>query len=95
MKRNYQLVVIFEPEVKAEEKEKLLQNIKKIISEKGKVKEEKEWGKKELAYPIRKQRMGIFYWFSFEGEPMVLVNLNKKLKIEDKILRFLIVLAKE
>ena len=95
MKRNYQLVVIFEPETKAEEKEKLLQNIKKIISDKGKVKEEKEWGKKELAYPIRKQRMGIFCWISFEGEPVILSTLNKKMRIEDKILRYLIVLAKE
>jgi len=91
MKRNYELVVIFEPEIKAEEKEELLKKIKKIISKEDKIKEEKEWGRKELAYPIRKQRVGIFYWFSFSADPSLPLSLKKILSLEEKILRYLLV----
>lgn len=91
MKRKYELVVIFEPEIKAEEKEKLLTNFKKLIALKGKILEEKDWGRKQLAYPIRKLGMGVFYWFSFESEIENLKNLEGKLKLEDKILRYLII----
>lgn len=91
MKRNYELIVIFETEVKAEEKEKLLQFIKKTISNSGTILEEKDWGKKELAYPVKKQRMGLFHWFSFTAEPAVAVELEKKLKLEEKILRYLLI----
>lgn len=91
MKSNYELVVVFEPEIKAEEKEKLLNDIKKTIADKGKLLKEEDWGKKELAYPIKKQRIGLFCWFSFEGEAALPGELEKKLKLEDKIIRYLVV----
>jgi len=90
MKSNYELVVVFEPEIKAEEKEKLLTGLKKTITEKGKILKEEDWGKKELAYPIKKQRSGLFCWFSFEAESDLPQTLEKKTKLEEKIIRFLL-----
>lgn len=88
---SYELVVIFRPEIDSEEKEKLLQSIKKILSPSGKIESEKEWGKKELAYPIEKQRMGFFYLLTFKAEPAQAANLSKKLNLEEKIIRYLLI----
>jgi len=90
MKRKYELTLVLEPELDKEGKEKLLDKIKKLF-EKAKVSEEKDWGVKDLAYPIKKQKRGIFYWLKFEAEPEILPDLNKKLKLEEKILRYLLV----
>jgi len=91
MKRTYELVVVFEPEAKAEESEKLLTNLQKNLTEKVKVIEEKDWGKKELAYPLKKKRLGLFHWWKLEAEGTTVVALEKKLKLEEKLLRYLII----
>ena len=93
MNKTYELVVIFKPELKAEEKEKLLEAIKKIISQDGKISEAKDWGKKELAYPIKKERTGDFYWLNFDANSSVATDIEKRLKLEDKILRYLLIKA--
>jgi len=91
MKRMYELVVVFEPGAKAEESEKLLKKLQENLTEKAKIVEEKDWGKKELAYPIKKSRMGLFHWWKIETEPKALVALEKKLKLEEKLLRYLLI----
>ena len=83
MKSNYELVVVFEPEIKAEEKEKLLTGLKKTITEKGKILKEEDWGKKELAYQIKKQRRGLCCWYSSADEYDLQKILQTKTKLEE------------
>lgn len=90
MQRKYELMLILEPELKKEEQEKLLEKVKSYLG-KAKVSEEKDWGVKDLAYPIKKQRRGIFCWLSFASEPQALPDFLKKLKLEERILRNLLV----
>jgi len=90
MKRKYELTLVLEPELSKQEKEKLLEAIKKYLS-KAKVSEEKDWGIKDLAYPIKKQKKGIFYWLSFAIDSQDLPEITKKIKLEEKILRYLLV----
>lgn len=92
MNRNYELVVILEPEIKAEEQEKLLAKIKKFVTEaEGRLSLTKEWGKKELAYPIAKKGMAIFYVYDLSLPTDKAPLIKKKLELEEKILRFLLV----
>lgn len=92
MTRNYDLVVILDPEIKAEEQEKLLSKIKKFISDaEGKILEVKEWGKKQLAYPVSKKETGLFVEFSFSFPSQSAPFLRQKLQTEEKILRYLLV----
>jgi len=92
MNRNYELVVILDPETKAEEQEKLLEKIKKQIADsEGKSSPVKELGKKELAYPIKKKREGVFYLLEFSAPAASLASLQPKLLLEEKVLRYLLV----
>jgi len=92
MNRNYELVVILDPEMKAEEQEKLLAKIKKFIADAGgKISTSKEWGKKELAFPIAKSGAGVFHLLNLIASTTFIPSLRQKLKLEEKILRFLLV----
>lgn len=92
MNRNYELVVILDPELKDEEQEKLLEKIKKFISNfEGKISQEKKWGSKELAYPVFKRKTGIFYWFLFSLPSEKTSALKQKIVLEESVLRYLLV----
>ena len=96
MNRNYELVVILDPELKDEEQEKLLNKIKDQIAEaEGKVLETKKWGRKELAFPISKKTAGVYYLLNFSASVSSILSLRQKLQLEDKILRFLMVIEEK
>lgn len=79
--------------------EKALDKIKKIVSDAGgKVSETKEWGKRELAYPIRRpglsaggQKEGLYYLFSLDLEGKEAKPIDEKIKREEGVLRHLLV----
>ena len=84
-----------DPEFKAEEQEKLLSKVKKIITDaEGKVSEVKEWGKKELAYLIAKKGFGIFVEIQFNAPAKLAPSLRQKLQLESNLLRFLLIADK-
>lgn len=48
-------------------------------------------GKRRLAYPIRKEDDGVYTRFLFDAEPAVSTELERRAKLQDKILRFMTV----
>jgi len=88
--RNYELTLVIDPDLSSADQKKLVEKAKKIVEElKGKISKVTEWGKKELAYPIKKKTMG-YYFLCFLNLPEDGVEkLDKKLKVEEGIIRFL------
>lgn len=96
MNRNYELVVILDPDTKGEEQEKLLKKYQSQITEaKGKIFQAKELGKKELAYPVAKKETGIFWVVDFSSPANLVPSLKQKLQLEEKVLRYLLVVKEE
>ncbi len=50
-----------------------------------------EWGVRELAYPIMKQRRGYYVLFQYEAKPEAVWEFERNLKIAEEILRFITV----
>ncbi len=50
-----------------------------------------EWGKKRLAYEIRYEREGYYYFIHFESEPSATAAIERDVRIMDNLLRYLIV----
>jgi small subunit ribosomal protein S6 len=48
------------------------------------------WGKRKLAYPVKKQRQGSYDWFYFELDSARIHEIDRKLKMSEVILRFMI-----
>lgn len=68
-----------------------LKTIKDLIeSYKGKVTKEEKWGERTLAYTIKKNRTALFYNFQFEIDKKSVLELKNKLNLNEKILRYLL-----
>ena len=87
--RSYNLVLLLKSDIKKEQKEKLLESVLKWA---GKIDKEKvnPIGEKKLAYPIKREKKGDYVAISFEAE-RVDDELEKKLKVNDSILRHLLI----
>ncbi len=57
----------------------------------GVVGEVEEWGKRKLAYEIQKQTEAYYYFIQFEGESDCPNELEKRMRIMDNVLRYLVV----
>ena len=94
--KNYELVVIFDPSLEEEAIDKELSKITSIIEkEKCKISDIDKWGVKKLAYPIKKQESGYYIIVYFSGKSAVISELDRVNKINDNILRHLIVKSEQ
>ena len=68
-----------------------MKNIKSLVeSFKGKVLSEEKWGKKTLAYPIKKNISANFYNWTIEINKKDIQELRKKLNFNEKLMRHLL-----
>jgi len=86
----YELVVIFSTTLSDEEEKAQALQVEELIKhEKGTIHLTDHWGKRKLAYTIKKQRQGYYEWFYFELDPGRIAEIDRKLKMSETILRFL------
>ena len=90
--KNYELTLVVDPELTAEKRKKLIGTLKKAIEAvKGKVVKEDDWGKKDLAYPIKKKNMGYYLFWELKLAADSVKKVDQKLKLENEIIRYLLV----
>ena len=59
----YELGVIIDPEVPPEDESSTLERLEGIITDaKGEVLEKDTWGRRQLAYPIKKKNYGVYHF---------------------------------
>ncbi len=66
--------------------ERLSEQLKTLGAEVGKV---DNWGKRRLAYDIKKQREGTYVVFEVSAEPATVKEFERQLRLNENILRFL------
>ncbi|KUK82657.1 MAG: 30S ribosomal protein S6 [Microgenomates bacterium 39_6] len=89
--KKYELTIVTRLNPKTKKGEADLEKIKKTINDVGKVDQEESWGKKNLAYPIQKETTAHYYWFAFEADPGKISHLDNVLKLNDNIIRHLLI----
>ena len=89
---NYELTVILSGKTTLAKKKSTIGKIEKLIDTlKGKVVKSDEWGEIELATKIEGTSAGNFLFFILELASDAIKKLDDKLKLEDEIVRFLLV----
>lgn len=87
--RKYEAVIILHPDYTEEEQKEFFQKNKGIISDfKGNIHSLDTWGKRKLANPIGKLTRGIYFHTTFEAEGESIKELERTMRINDKVLRF-------
>jgi small subunit ribosomal protein S6 len=90
--RNYELMTILHPELDTEAHESSLKKIEKLIVDNGgQVDSIDRWGKKRLAYEINHIKDGNYSIVNFSGNPDTIKEVDRVLKINDEVVRFMIV----
>ncbi len=94
--REYEMVVILSPEigddVVGESLERLQQN---ITTRGGEVTDVNHWGRRRLAYPIKRHFEGNYVVSQIKLDPTQVPDLEGSLRISEEVIRHLIIRADE
>ena len=91
MQNNYETVIIFSPVLGEDDLKKSVKKYKKILTDHdAAIIEERNWGLKQLAYPIMAKSNGIYYIIEFRADTQSIAKLEIEYKRDENILRFLI-----
>jgi len=89
---DYLLTLVFKGDLEEKVREELLVDVKKkIFGVDGKIEKEDLWGSRDLSYPIKHQTKGYYVHFEFSADPKVAKDLDKNLKVEEDIIRYLLI----
>ena len=91
--RRYEVVIVFAPTLTDDEVEQSTEGFKKAAEEKGaQIAGLDQWGKRKLAYPIKKHTEGIYVILTLEEPAAEAVGeLERRFRVSESIIRFLTV----
>lgn len=90
LKRPYEAVILVHPDATVEEQKELFKKNKTTIAGyKGSIHTLETWGKRTLATPIGKLRKAVYFHTIFEADPQAIAELERTMRINDKVLRFM------
>ncbi|MCS7313756.1 MAG: 30S ribosomal protein S6, partial [Acidobacteria bacterium] len=89
IRRLYELLVLSAPTLSEPEHRALMEDIVRTVQQNGvTVLHQISWGKRLLAYPIRKHREGWYSLFYTAAYPSQLVPVEQWLKLQPQVLRY-------
>lgn len=90
--RRYETIFITYPDLPEEDINGLVERYSAIVKDRqGIVVKVEKWGKRKLAYEIEKQARGFYLLIDFAGSAAIVTELERNLRIGDKILKFMTV----
>ena len=91
MKRKYEIGFIINPESSEEEVKKVIDSVTDVIKKTGGTIENiDEWGRRPMAYPVEKHNEGIYTFINSELPGSAFFDIERRLKLSEKVMRFLI-----
>lgn len=92
--RLYEVVYIFDAVMDETAINQTLERYHAVATGKGgEVTAVDHWGTRQLAYPIEKKKTGYYVVAQFNGDPDALPEFERALKLDEAILRYLVVLS--
>jgi small subunit ribosomal protein S6 len=91
MPKFYETVVVVDAMIPDESIASEFDAITKQIEGQGKLLRVDRWGKRKLAYPIKKRSHGEYAIFYYKSEPSLPAEIEKRLRINENALRWLTV----
>lgn len=90
--RNYESLYIVHPDLVGDELTAVVDKFEKVLSDQqAEILKIDNWGVKKLAYPIKKVARGNYIQILFSAGPEVVAEYERRLRLDEQILRFLTV----
>jgi small subunit ribosomal protein S6 len=95
-KRSYEIIFIIDPDADDAEVMRLTESAQKIITDQGgSIIKTEMMGKRQLAYEINHKRDGIYVLLEVEGSGREIAELERRMRVSDRILRYMTVRVDE
>ena len=93
--RDYEIVYIFDSTLDRAIIDQKLERFNSLVAGNGggEIVAVEHWGKRQLAYPIRKQDNGYYVVVQFRTGPESLPEFERAIKLDEEVLRHLVVLS--
>lgn len=85
----YESVIIITDKINKEERDNVLEKVKKYIKNNGEIELINDIGMRKLAYEIRKHKQGYFYSIIFKAKPQKILELERIYRITVEIIKFM------
>lgn len=91
----YETLTILHPDLAEARVKEVLTWMQQLVENgQGKVLQVEEWGMRDLAYRIQKQRRGYYVRLEYEATPAALQELERNFRLSEEVLRFLSIVRK-
>jgi small subunit ribosomal protein S6 len=88
----YENIVILNASLSDEEITSAITRIKDVIlNAGGEVIKADSWGRRKLAYEIKKQTKGVYVMFMYKTEPSTIKKLEELYKVFDPVIKFMVI----
>jgi small subunit ribosomal protein S6 len=88
--RIYETGFLLAPNLSEEETEKIITQMIDVISQKeGKLIKQERWGKRRMAYSIKRFNEAFYIFLHYEGKEDIPLELERRFKQTDAVLRYL------
>ena len=88
---NYETIMIINSNLEEATIKATVEKFEALINANGKVESTEEWGKKKLAYPIKKQAEGYYVLVNFTSNPEFIDELDRVYNITDEVIKHIVV----
>jgi small subunit ribosomal protein S6 len=94
MTRQYEVVYIFDSALEEAAINERLTRFNALIQKEGiEPPQVNHWGKRTLAYPVKKHETGYYVVAKFDADATALPEFERAIKLDDGVLRFLVVVS--
>ncbi len=88
----YESIFIINPNITDEETANVIKKMQDVVAKQGgEMLKYEDWGKKKLAYEIKKHKRGHYAFFQFKAAPAAVSELERTYKLTDSVIKFLTV----
>ncbi len=96
MNRTYELMFIVRPDMVEEDQDKLIATLEAAVTANGgTVKSMEKWGRRRLAYTVRKFHDGLYMLLPVEGSGGLIHELERRFRVSEPVIKFLTVRVDE
>jgi small subunit ribosomal protein S6 len=94
--KEYETIYILRSDVDSDTAEKVQTRFAEVVDrESGKLVKVEAWGRRKLAYPVGKQKKGVYVYVKYVGKGGLVQELERNLKLQDSVIKFQTVLVNE
>jgi len=95
MNRTYELMFIVRPDMVDEDLNKLISTLGSSVTSVGGTIKSEVWGKRRLAYTVRRFNDGIFVLLIIEGTGAMVHEVERRLRVTEQVIKFITVRTDE